>query len=142
MAENETFLELAQRAVAAGIDYARERDLKMTVVVMDVTGTVCAAARMDGSRTITYKIAVAKANTAREFQASTADLAVRVKPENKIAIGQLGADIAFLGGGLPIVVDGAIVGALGASGATEEQDVECAQVALDAARAGAVSEPV
>ena len=133
MSANETFLELAQRAVAAGIDYARERELKMTVLVLDVSGTVCAAARMDGSRTVTYRIALAKANTAREFQASTADLAARVKPENKIAIGQLGGDIAFLGGGVPIVRDGVLVGALGASGATEEQDVECAEVALAAA---------
>ena len=75
---------------------------------MDVTGTVCAAARMDGSRTITYEIAVAKANTARAFQSSTAELAARVKPENKIAIGQLAPKIAFLGGGVPIVRDGTI----------------------------------
>jgi uncharacterized protein GlcG (DUF336 family) len=131
--EQTTFLDLAQRAVAAGIDYARERDLRMTVLAMDVTGTVCAAARMDGSRTITYKIAVAKANTAREFQASTADLAVRVKPENKIALGQLGDNIAFLGGGVPIVGESGLIGAIGTSGGTEEQDVECADVALAAA---------
>lgn len=133
MPEQTTFLDLAQRAVAAGIEYARKRDLRMTVLAMDPTGTVCAAARMDGSRTITYKIALAKANTAREFQASTADLAVRVKPENKIALGQLGTDIAFLGGGVPIVTDAGLVGAIGASGATEEEDVECAEVALAAA---------
>ena len=100
------FLETAQRAVAAGIAYAREHDLRMTVLVMDVTGTVCAAARMDGSRTITYAIALAKANTAREFQTPTNELAARVKPENKIAIGQLAPNIAFLGGGAPIVVAG------------------------------------
>jgi uncharacterized protein GlcG (DUF336 family) len=123
---------MAQRAVSAGLDYARERDLRMTLVVMDVTGTVCAAARMDGSRPITYAIAVAKANTARVFEASTAILAGRVKPENKIAIGQLGSDIAFLGGGLPIVRSGLVVGAIGASGASEEQDAECAEVALAA----------
>lgn len=127
-----TFLELGQQAVAAGIAYARERDLEMTVLVLDATGTVCAAARMDGSRTITYAIALAKANTAREFQASTSDLAARVKPENKIAIGQLGSNIAFLGGGLPILRNGVVIGALGASGATEEQDVECAEAAVAA----------
>jgi uncharacterized protein GlcG (DUF336 family) len=129
---SDTFLDVAQRAVTAGIDYARERGLKMTVLVMDVTGTVCAAARMDGSRTITYKIALAKANTAREFMSSTADLAGRVRPENKIAIGQLGNDIAFLGGGVPIMRDGELIGAIGASGATEEQDVECADLCLAA----------
>lgn len=133
----ETFLDRAQRAVNAGVAYARERDLKMTFVVMDVTGTVCAAARMDGSRTITYDIAVAKANTAREFQASTADLKERVKPENKIAIGSLAPRIAFLGGGLPITAAGEQIGALGTSGGTEDQDIECAGVCLAAGFGGA-----
>jgi uncharacterized protein GlcG (DUF336 family) len=129
---NDSFLARAQRAVDAGLAWAREHDALMTFVVMDVTGTVCAAARMDGSRTITYEIAVAKANTAREFQASTAELAGRVKPENKIAIGQLATRIAFLGGGVPILSDGAVAGGIGVSGGTEDQDVECADVCLAA----------
>jgi uncharacterized protein GlcG (DUF336 family) len=132
MSEDGPFLGLARRAVEAGLGYARERDLRMTLVVMDVTGTVCAAARMDGSRPITYQIAVAKANTARVFETSTAILAGRVKPENKIAIGQLGTDIAFLGGGVPIVREGGLTGAIGASGGSEDQDIECADVALAA----------
>jgi uncharacterized protein GlcG (DUF336 family) len=127
-----TFLDLARTAVDAGLAYARERDLRMTMVVMDVTGTVCAAARMDRSRPITYQIAVAKANTARLFDTSTGVLAGRVKPENKIAIGQIGTDIAFLGGGVPIVRDGLTIGAIGASGGNEEQDIECADQALAA----------
>ncbi|CAN5536853.1 hypothetical protein BH24CHL9_BH24CHL9_06690 [soil metagenome] len=53
MSDAGSFLSLAQRAVDGGLDYARERDLRMTLVVMDATGTVCAAARMDGSRPIT-----------------------------------------------------------------------------------------
>ena len=130
--ENDSFLALAQRAVEAGLAWAREREVRMTFVVMDVTGTVCAAARMDGSRTITYDIAVAKANTALAFQAPTAELAGRVKPENKIAIAQLAPRIAFLGGGVPIVRDGAIVGSIGASGGTEDQDVQCAAACLAA----------
>ncbi len=132
MTEDGPFLELARSAVDAGLAYARERDLRMTLVVMDATGTVCAAARMDRSRPITYQIAVAKANTARLFESSTAVLAGRVKPENKIAIGQIGTDIAFLGGGVPLVRDGIVIGAIGASGGTEDQDVECADVALAA----------
>jgi uncharacterized protein GlcG (DUF336 family) len=133
---SDSFLDLSRRAIEAGLAYAASRDLRMTLVVMDVTGTVCAAARMDRARPITYAIAVAKANTARVFESSTADLAGRVKPENKIAIGQLGTDIAFLGGGLPIVRDGLVVGAIGASGGTEDQDIECAVVALAAVNGG------
>lgn len=132
MTGSNPFLDLARRAVDAGLAYAAEHDLRMTLVVMDVTGTICAAARNDGSKPITYAIAVAKANTARVFEASTADLAGRVKPENKIAIGQLGTDIAFLGGGVPILREGRVIGAIGASGGAEPQDVECAEVALAA----------
>ena len=128
----DSFLETAQRAVDAGLAYARERDLKMTVIVLDVTGLPVAAARMDGARTITWDIGLAKANTALRFQSSTADLKERVKPENKVAIGSLAPSIAFLGGGLPIVRDGVVVGAIGTSGAAEEQDVECAEAALAA----------
>ena len=131
-AANDSFLASAQHAVETGLAWARERELRMTFVVLDVTGTVCAAARMDGARTITYEIAMAKANTALAFQSSTAELSGRVKPENKIAIGQLAPRIAFLGGAVPIVRDGGVVGSIGASGATEEEDIECAEACLAA----------
>lgn len=131
-AEDGSFLALAQRAVEAGLVWAREREVRMTFVVLDVTGTVCAAARMDRARTITYDIALAKANTALQFQDTTAALAARVKPENKIAIGQLAPKIAFLGGAVPIVRDGEIIGSIGASGGTEDQDIECAETCLAA----------
>jgi uncharacterized protein GlcG (DUF336 family) len=127
-----TFLESAQRAVEAGLAYAREHDLKMTVVVLDVTGLPVASARMDGARTITWDIGLAKANTALRFQTSTSDLKERVKPENKVAIGQIAPNIAFLGGGLPVVRGGDVVGAVGASGASEEQDSACAEAAVAA----------
>jgi uncharacterized protein GlcG (DUF336 family) len=130
--ETQSFLALAQTAVETGLEWAREQSVKMTFVVMDVTGTVCAAARMDGSRTITYEIAVAKANTALAFQAPTSDLVQRVKPENKIAIGQLAPRIAFLGGGIPLTRGGQIVGSIGVSGGTEDQDVACAETCLAA----------
>ncbi len=119
----DSFLSTAQAAVDAGLQWAGEHEVKMTFVVLDVTGTVCAAARMDGSRTITYDIAVAKANTALAFQSTTADLATRVK-------------IAFLGGGIPLRRGETIIGSVGVSGGTEEQDVECAEACALAAAAG------
>jgi uncharacterized protein GlcG (DUF336 family) len=126
-------LEIARKAVSAGLRYAEAEGVKMTVVVIDAGGVVVAAERMDGARTITYEIAIAKANTSREFEGSTADLKERVLPENKIAIGQLSSrPIAFLGGGMPLVIDGRIVGAVGASGGVEAQDVACALEAAEA----------
>ena len=123
LSANQSFLAQAQRAIAAGLAWAQEHQVLMTFVVIDVSGTVCAAARMDGSRMITYEIALAKANTAREFHALLLLISERgFKPENKIAIGQLASRIAFLGGGLPVMRDGAVVGAIGASGGSEDQD--------------------
>ena len=81
------------------------------------------------------RIAVAKANTAREFQCGRpATSSQRVKPENKIA---LRADplprIAFLGGGVPVRAGLVVViGGIGASGGSEDQDIECAEVCLAA----------
>jgi uncharacterized protein GlcG (DUF336 family) len=59
-------------------------------------------------------------------------LAARVKPENKIAVAQVAPRIVFLGGGVPILSDGAAVGAIGVSGGNEQQDVEGAKRALQA----------
>ena len=132
MTDTEPFLDRAQRAVAAGLDWSVAHHLRMAFVVLDVTGTVCAAARMDGSWTAIYEIAVAKANTAREFQTATGDLAQRVKPENKIALGQILPRIAFLGGGVPLVQDGNVIGGIGASGGSDDQDIECAEICLAA----------
>jgi uncharacterized protein GlcG (DUF336 family) len=130
-------LARARRAVDAGLAWAGERALRMSVVVLDATGTVRASAQMDGARTITYDIAVAKANTAREFRTSTAVLAANVKPENKIALAQLSPRIAFLGGGVPVHENGEVIGAIGVSGGNEAEDVECAEACLAALDDGA-----
>jgi uncharacterized protein GlcG (DUF336 family) len=126
------FLERAQRAVEAGLVYAREHELKMTFVVVDGTTEPVAAARMDGARLGTWDIAVAKANTAFRFQSPTIDLKGRIVPENKAAIQALMSRIVFLGGGVPIVENGRVVGAIGASGGVEDQDVESAAACLSA----------
>ena len=128
------FLERAQRAVEAGLAYAREHDLRMTFVVLDHTTEPVAAARMDGARLGTWDIAVAKANTAFRFQSPTIDLKDRIVPENKAAIQALMTRIVFLGGGVPILDAGVPIGAIGTSGGVEDQDVESAEACLAAFR--------
>ena len=126
------FLERAQRAVEAGLAYARDHELRMTFVVVDRTTQPVAAARMDGARLGTWDIAVAKANTAFRFQSPTIELKGRIVPENRAAIQALMERIVFLGGGVPIAEDGELVGAIGASGGVEDQDVESAAACLAA----------
>ena len=102
---------------------------------MDVSGTVCAAARMDGSRTITYAIALAKANTAREFQTPTDELAAGSSPRTRSRSASWPARSRSSEAARRSWARGRSIGAIGTSGGSEDQDVECAERALAAVRA-------
>jgi uncharacterized protein GlcG (DUF336 family) len=127
-----SFLDRAQRAVARGLEFAQTEGLSMAIVVLDENASVAAAARMDGSRPSTYEVVLAKANTALQLRAPTDVLQSAISLENKIALGQLLERIVFIGGGVPIERDGRFVGGIGAGGAAEEKDIECAKLCLEA----------
>ena len=94
--------ELAQRMVDAAVAKAREIGVSENVAILDDGGDVKAFGRM------------------ALFAVSTQDFSTFSKPTRH-----------FLGGGVPIKVDGELVGAIGLSGApTVENDVECARAAL------------
>jgi uncharacterized protein GlcG (DUF336 family) len=127
-----SFLEQAQRAVARGLEFARAEGVPMAIVVIDEHASVAAAARMDGTRPSTYDVTLAKANTALQLRAPTARLKEAIAAENQIALSQLLDRIVFIGGGLPIEQAGRFAGAIGAGGASEERDAECARACLEA----------
>ena len=60
-------------------------------------------------------------------------MAERVKPENKQALQAVEPDLMFVGGGVPIIVDGVIIGAVGVSGGSEDDDHACAGAGAAAA---------
>jgi uncharacterized protein GlcG (DUF336 family) len=122
-----TFLHRAQSAIQAGLDHAAERQLVLVIVVVDATGSVCAAARMDGMRQTAFDVARAKANTALTMRATTAQLKETVPLETRITMGQLFPHIAYLGGGVPIVEAQQLLGAIGVGGASEAEDAACAE---------------
>jgi uncharacterized protein GlcG (DUF336 family) len=71
-----------------------------------------------------------------EFEAATGDLKQRFDSDTKVALAQLiPRPIAFLGGGAPITRRNVVIGAIGASGASEDQDAACVNAALSAVRA-------
>src|SRR4051795_8519085 len=118
-------LETARRLIDAAIDEAAAQGLKLSFAVVDAGGHLVAAARMDDADWITPEVALGKAWTAAAFRA----------PSD--AQGQKAKDlVAFAGsisaathgrytpqiGGLPIEIDGAVAGAMGAPGATGQGD--------------------
>lgn len=113
------------------MSFAEENGLRVCVVVLDPTFTPVALARRDGAFPSTVPVATAKAHTALNFGAPTHALRERIVADNQRALASVEPRLMFVGGGLPIVRDGRVIGAVGVSGGSEDQDVQCAQAGLE-----------
>lgn len=125
-----SFLDYARELLGRAEAYARQEGTRMAVVVVDITFTPVALFRMDGAFPSTVAVASAKAMTSLNFGAPTRALRERIAPENQTALANVDARLMFVGGGLPIRQGGKVVGAIGVSGGSEEQDHQCALHAL------------
>lgn len=113
-------LRQARACIERGVDKARELGFLVAIAVVDEAGHLVACDRMDGALWVTPEIARAKANAAAGFRASTLDLEERFSKRMLFAdnVATLG-DYAFVfgRGGVPLVEDGRVIGAVGVSGA-------------------------
>jgi uncharacterized protein GlcG (DUF336 family) len=123
--------ELAQKMVDAAVAKARELRVYENVAILDDGGNLTAFCRMDGAPILCIEMAQNKAYTAL-FGVSTQDFFDFIQRDPSLLAGiPTLARVAAWGGGLPIKVDGEIVGAIGVSGAPAVQnDVDCASAAL------------
>lgn len=125
-------LASARTVLAAAEGHAGEIGVKAAIVVLDRGGDLVAMSRMDGAWPGAFDLAHGKASTARSFHAPSAAFVPLIQPGqplfgiNSVA----GGRYAILGGGLPIQIDGDVVGAVGVSGGASDQDVAIAQRAL------------
>jgi uncharacterized protein GlcG (DUF336 family) len=122
----------ARRIVAAGERKAAELRVPYNIAVVDAGGGLVTHVRMDGAWLGSVDIAINKAWTARAFDASTEDLAgVTQSGQQGFGLNTTnGSRVVIFGGGIPIKLDGAVIGAVGASGGSVEQDVAVARAAL------------
>jgi len=125
-------LEMAKGVVAAAEAEARKNNWNVMIVVLDSGGHTVMSQRLDGTQYASIRIAAGKARTALEFKRPTKAL------DDTIAAGGGGLRLLSVGGvtaiegGLPIVVDGKIVGAIGVSGVLSSQDAQTARAGIDA----------
>ena len=128
-------LALAEQFLEAAKAEAIKQGWAMSFAVVDATGRQVALIRMDGARWMTTRVAQAKAFTAATFRrpsAAVEELAEQ-RPDLFQSLTQLIDEPMLLaGGGLPIIVEGRLLGGVGASGGTEAEDIDCAQAGLDA----------
>ncbi|HEY8925805.1 MAG TPA: heme-binding protein [Polyangia bacterium] len=128
-------LDGARGLIAAAQKVARERHTTGAVAVVDEGGNLIALDRLDGTFAAASSIAIGKARTAAQFKKPTRFF------EDVIAKGRTAMtalpDFTPLGGGLPLTVDGQVVGAVGVSGAASaKEDEELAAIAAAALPAG------
>jgi uncharacterized protein GlcG (DUF336 family) len=127
-------LEDARRVIAAGEDAARELGQPMNIAVVDAGGNLIAHERMDGAWIGSIDISINKAFTARAFDLATEALAPNAQPGNQFygIHGSNGGRIMIFAGGMPLVSDGSVVGAVGVSGGDGKQDQAVAEAAASA----------
>ena len=121
-------LQQAQAMIAAAHTKAESIGIKVIGAVVDASGHLIALSRMDGAPWGSIDVAINKAYTAAAWGASTAAIADECRPTgslHSIHFSNHGKLITF-GGGEPLYIQGQLAGALGVSGGTVEEDVECA----------------
>ncbi len=125
----------AASILAAAVAKAADMGVAQCITVVDPGGHLLAMARMDGAFALSIDTALRKAQTAACYGAPTGHIAEGV--DIKLAIATDGKRIN-LPGGLPIIVDGHLVGGIGVGSGSGAQDLEVAKVGI-AALAGAQS---
>lgn len=117
-------LEEARKVIAAAEDRARQIGQPMNIAVADDGGNIKAHVRMDGAWIGSIDISMKKAFTARAFDISTKDLANESQPGKQFYGIHISNDgkIMIFAGGVPLKRNGKVVGAIGVSGGSGEQD--------------------
>jgi uncharacterized protein GlcG (DUF336 family) len=127
-------LETARKIAATSIAEANKSGFKMAIAVVDTAGDLVYFEKMDGTQVASVNIAQDKARSSVRFKRPTKAM--------QDVLAQGGAGVRFLAlqgavpveGGLPIVMDGKIVGAIGASGGTSDQDGQVAKAGADSVK--------
>lgn len=126
-------LQHAEHMIDAAIRAAADIPSPSSIAIVDAGRNLLAFRRMDKAPLGSIEIAIAKAYTARSFNMATADLDPIVQPGQPLyGIGVTHHHpLVTFGGGIPVHMDGIIVGAVGVSGGTVVQDMAVAQAAVN-----------
>lgn len=130
-------LDDAKRMLASAEVKAKTFNIPYNIAIVDAGAHLLAFVRQDGALIGSIDLAIKKAISARIFDKTTAFLAELGGPTGSLfGINQSnGGDVVIFGGGIPVVFQETIVGAIGASAGSVDQDIAVAQAAVDALNA-------
>lgn len=121
--------EGALKALAGAVAKAEALGVPQNITIVDDGGNLLAFVRMDGAKMLSRETSMSKAITAASHRQPTS----RLNPSDEIKLAIAGGGrLTNLEGGLPIVIDGQCIGAVGVGSGTGAQDVEVARAALAA----------
>lgn len=123
-------LEGAKRVIAAAEAEARKQQWTVVIAVVDPSGGLIAFERLDDVQAASLDISIAKARSAARFKRPTKALSDAVAGGRVALVGVDG--VIALEGGVPIIANGKVVGAIGVSGMSSEQDGVVAKAGADA----------
>ena len=129
---SEITLDNARKIAAAAVAEARKNNWNVAVAIVDNHGFLVYYERLDDTQTASATIAIEKARSAAMFRRATRELQDAVNKGNPAFLGIPGA--TPVAGGLPIVAGDKIVGAIGVSGVTSDQDEQVAKAGLEAVK--------
>jgi uncharacterized protein GlcG (DUF336 family) len=119
-------LDLALSLLARVREEAETRELCLAAAVVDADGQVLASQRMDGAALGAMRLAIGKAFTAASWATPSGEFGQSTQPGgDDWGWNTTDARIVVYAGGIPLLEDGELVGALGASGGTAAEDEQC-----------------
>lgn len=126
-------LELAVRLIEAVEEKAKEMDMRVVIAVSDASGRPVAVHCMDGAYHGSFDVALNKTYTSTAFQMSTSKLSRLCQPGQELYGLQFSNEgkVMILGGGEPLMIGKTMIGALGVSGGSAEQDTQLAAYGKD-----------
>ena len=114
-------LDIAKKAAAAAIGEARKNGWLMAVAITDPSGELVYFAKMDGTQTGSVNVSIGKSRSAALFKRPTKVFQDMLASGGGVRVLALERAVP-IEGGVPLVIDGEIVGGIGASGGSSDQD--------------------
>ena len=119
-------IDMAKKVAAAAVAEARKNNFTMAISVVDTAGNLVYFEKMDGTQTGSVNVSIEKARSAVLFKRPTKAFQDTVA-QGGVGLRMLGLPGAVpVEGGIPLIEAGKIIGAVGASGGTSDQDGQCA----------------
>jgi|SRR5580700_5906992 glc operon protein GlcG len=127
-------LENAKKTAAPALAEALKNNLSIAIAIVDVSGNLVYYEKMDDTMIGSANVAIDKARSAVAFKRPTKEFQEALAVAgNGLRLLRLPGAVP-LEGGIPLIMDGKIVGAIGVSGATSEQDAQCAESGASAVK--------